>query len=264
MKRMTCTTTILVTLVLAACGSGGSGSGVSSSGNSSISVVTLPPVASPSDSSVSYFTMTGGNKEQTLSFDEANIKTVIIGGEKLDIGSYKAGFNNQWVMQAGGVSAGSNEHNGFTPQSIYAYTEQADYIVGMLMKDNVWYAFYNGKPTDVANMPNSGIAQYKGGATLESGWGAGTGSSFSSLMPAGTDISVDFGNKKLTGSIARSDRDGGAIQLNANVIGNSFKSSSEASVQTKGQFFGSNAEQLGGVFKEASTYAVGAFYGVKQ
>ena len=47
--------------------------------------------------------MTGGNKEQTLSFDEANIKTVIIGGEKLDIGSYKAGFNNQWVMQAGGV-----------------------------------------------------------------------------------------------------------------------------------------------------------------
>ena len=63
MKRMTCTTTILVTLVLAACGSGGSGSGVSSSGNSSISVVTLPPVASPSDSSVSYFTMTGGNKE---------------------------------------------------------------------------------------------------------------------------------------------------------------------------------------------------------
>lgn len=135
----------------------------------------------------------------------------------------------------------------------YAYTR-----FGVLNnKDNssrLYQTFYQGD-TPTANMPQNGTARYVGTAAWVNNGRVETG--------LNSQFSVDFGNKNLSGKI--SDNANNAVNLQANITGNTFHSAIGADVETHGGFFGSNADELAGDFREqAGSGKIGAFGAKRQ
>ncbi|TNG94930.1 transferrin-binding protein-like solute binding protein [Pasteurellaceae bacterium USgator11] len=108
------------------------------------------------------------------------------------------------------------------------------------------YLFYNGIPTNVAQIPQEGQATYKGEFLYSS---EAQGRYETSRNTRAATFEVDFGNKTLNGKL---DASMTAVTIEANITGNQFDGKAisvnevvEGKVQ--GQFFGENAKQLGGL-----------------
>ena len=124
--------------------------------------------------------------------------------------------------------------------------------------------FYNGAPTQ--NMPVTGLASYKGDSIIsgenieadrEGDIDAATGQS---------SFDVDFGAKRLSGSITANNVP--TINISANISGNSFEGTAKSTKLTdgavEGKFYGNNAVELGGLAKANDNSWGAGFVGKKQ
>ena len=127
----------------------------------------------------------------------------------------------------------------------YSYTR-----FGVLQnnKVGVYQTFYQGTPT--ADMPQTGKAEYTGQAVVVDG------NKVNTQLAARFD--VDFGRKTLAGALTDSSGQA-AVNLNANITGNTFHSTVGADVETHGGFFGSDASELAGDFRDYNSNKTGAY-----
>lgn len=109
--------------------------------------------------------------------------------------------------------------------------------------------FYQGNQTADTAMPKTGTAVYNGmGLMVKNG---------TTTTNLNSQLSADFGKRILTGTLSQNGSP--LYRLNADINGSSFASKPEASIQTQGAFFGDNAQELSGVFKDTQTDTKGVF-----
>lgn len=111
------------------------------------------------------------------------------------------------------------------------------------------HLFYQGARTDDTAIPKSGKATYNGHALIMKNGTANTN--------AQSRFTADFGTRKLNGTIHQNNQT--LYTLSADINGGAFASKAGASVETQGAFFGQNAEELGGTFKDSKTDTKGVF-----
>lgn len=120
-----------------------------------------------------------------------------------------------------------------------------------------YQVFYNGNNTlnenEARHMPETGSANYTGKAIMTDGKTLNTN--------LDARFQADFGQKKLSGHLSEQGKK--VLDIQANISGATFRSSANAPVETQGAFFGSKAQEIGGVFYENATGKYGAF-GAKQ
>ncbi|SUO94004.1 Slam-dependent surface lipoprotein [Suttonella ornithocola] len=120
---------------------------------------------------------------------------------------------------------------------------------GTVNSANGPYIFSQGQVTPAKEIPQTGIATYKGlSVYVSKEREASTGSS---------EFNVDFGQKTLTGNIHIKDITD--IALNANIQGNTFKGKTVEGVETQGSFYGPKAAELSGVYSNANQKISGAY-----
>lgn len=93
--------------------------------------------------------------------------------------------------------------------------------------------------TPSENIPNSGVVSY-------------TGRSINNFAAGDARFDVDFGSRKVTGTLSGGAGFGADISIDANISGNKFNGSAVRAItraDVQGAFFGPNAEEMGGVFK---------------
>lgn len=201
-------------------------------------------------------------KEQhSLSFDTDNIRVITVKGITFDLARVGS---QDWGIQFKGHYLDSNQ----TPKGVneaMVYNGSPNVTVGVLSTKNLDdtgyqnYAFFNGKFTDVAQMPVMGSATYQVSTAFRENQDS---SVRSSVYRGPFNINVDFGTKKLDGVIEREQKYGGNIVLKADIHGNRFQSASTEETQVKGGFFGDHAAEIGGIYHDTNT--LGAFVGKKQ
>lgn len=109
--------------------------------------------------------------------------------------------------------------------------------------------FYQGLQTPEHAMPTQGTATYTGRGLMV------RGNTVSANLDA--TLNVNFANKTLAGTLTQNGTT--LYGLSADIYGSSFASKSDASVQTEGAFFGNNAEELSGIFRDTKSDTMGAF-----
>lgn len=112
------------------------------------------------------------------------------------------------------------------------------------------HVFYQGNQTADYNIPKSGTASYRGTALVIDK----DGNTNTNLQSAFT---ANFDTRKLGGSLTQNSTT--LYKLSADINGSGFASQANAEVQTQGAFFGQNAQELAGVFKDTKNNAHGAF-----
>ncbi|MFB2538907.1 MULTISPECIES: transferrin-binding protein-like solute binding protein [unclassified Acinetobacter] len=244
MKTLAISALTLATALLTACGGG-------SSTTSSTTTVTQPPLAPPSTApantsiqgrsvtvdATSFAPTSSGTTAAT-----SNINTVVLNGKSIDIIPTGFTIGSRLDLNAGNMNRQvinnlSNARWGFVREGDRS---QPSYFVAQ------------GNVTPVSQIPGSGTVTYTGSA-LHQAKGA-------ALADGDATLSVNFGNKTLTGNISAGTS---TVALNANITGNSFAGTSSAGTTTNGYFYGSNAAEAAGTYINSGAGYSGAF-GVKK
>lgn len=148
--------------------------------------------------------------------------------------------NNQWYSfsQSSDANSYSGVMNGYSSSRF-----------GLVQQQNAKYqAFYTGNETELSQMPTSGSATYQGKAVMTDG---------SNTQYLNAQFLADFGNKKLSGALSQNGT--ALVDVQAHIEGKAFRSPTNATVEAEGVFFGTQAEELGGVFYDHSNNKYGAF-----
>lgn len=117
------------------------------------------------------------------------------------------------------------------------------------------YFFAQGLPTAVAQIPTTGIAEYKGGAVYKKD----NANSERSEMKARADFAdkvIDINIMKKTNAVPE-------MHFGGKITANSFAGEVNG-IKTQGGFFGENAQEMGGLFTNEADQSRGAFGGIKQ
>lgn len=271
--------TMAVVMGLAACSSGGSGSNVSNNQpsiqpnnpTSSISPTTQTqdPLRNGGDNYlVRVNTTASEHSKHSLSVDKNDFHQIIVNGITLDLRpttpNNMANINNRWGMYAGGLNGSSHTPAGISKILVSRSSDnvQVGVVSALGMSEDSKkighsqdFAFFAGKSTDMAQMPQQGIVKY----SVEAMGHTYNKNSVSQGTIGKTDLTVDFSNKTLNGTFEREAERGGNVILNADIKGNQFSSKEGASTAVKGGFYGENAKEIGGVFQNENT--IGAFIG---
>lgn len=117
------------------------------------------------------------------------------------------------------------------------------------------YFFAQGLPTAVAQIPTTGIAEYKGGAVYKKD----NANSERSEMKA----SADFASKVIDINIMKKTNAVPEMHFGGKITANSFAGEVNG-IKTQGGFFGENAQEMGGLFTNEADQSRGAFGGIKQ
>lgn len=104
--------------------------------------------------------------------------------------------------------------------------------------------FYNGYPT--TSMPSSGVVTYRGDSIISADTDKLPDEDY---LKGSSSFSVDFGNKKLTGTLRTDNKD--VVKIDANISGNGFSGTAKSDLlnsqgKAEGKFYGENAKELGG------------------
>lgn len=100
---------------------------------------------------------------------------------------------------------------------------------------------------ETTTMPTTGTATYTGKAThLQNG----------QVGLVDARFNVNYGTKNLTGTV-------GTTALSATITGNAFSGTHANGISTTGRFYGNNAAELGGTYRNANGSIAGA-YGAKK
>ncbi len=121
--------------------------------------------------------------------------------------------------------------------------------------------FYNGYPT--TSMPSSGVVTYRGDSIISADTDKLPDEDY---LKGSSSFSVDFGNKKLTGTLRTDNKD--VVKIDANISGNGFSGTAKSDLlnsqgKTEGKFYGENAKELGGSAK-ANDNSWGAAFAAKK
>ena len=259
--------TVLAAFTLAACGSSGG-----SSDNAAAASHDQKTQVTPSKTDLPTSNSTEANQNQTFTgaalvvsglydnmqvknvkFNNANINQLEVDGQKITLTNSGRSEDSSWQdlgdtevccgIKYANVRMGVSLSNGPTEKDIL---------------------FYNGIPTQ--NMPVTGLASYKGDSIIsgenieadrEGDIDAATGQS---------SFDVDFGAKRLSGSITANNVP--TINISANISGNSFEGTAKSTKLTdgavEGKFYGNNAVELGGLAKANDNSWGAGFVGKKQ
>ncbi len=117
------------------------------------------------------------------------------------------------------------------------------------------YFFAQGLPTAVAQIPTTGIAEYKGGAVYKKD----NANSERSEMKA----SADFADKVIDINIKEKPNAVPGMNFGGKITGNSFAGEVNG-IKTQGGFFGKDAQEMTGLFTNEADKSRGAFGGIKQ
>ena len=271
--------TMAVVMGLAACSSGGSGSSISNNQpntqpnnpTSSISptVKTQDSLRNGGDNYLVHVNTTAPEySKHSLSVDKNDFHQIIVNGITLDLRpavTDEMAHVNNWRMSGSGINTGSS-HIPAGISKILVSRSSDNVQVGIVSAQSMSedskkighsqdFAFFAGKSTDMAQMPQQGIVKY----SVEAMGHTYHNNSVSQATIGKTDLTVDFSNKTLNGTFEREAERGGNVILNADIKGNQFSSKEGASTAVKGGFYGENAKEIGGVFQNENT--IGAFIG---
>ena len=119
------------------------------------------------------------------------------------------------------------------------------------------YFYAQGLPTTVAQIPTTGLVEYKGGAVYKKD-GNQNYSEISEMK-----ATADFANKVIDINITEKANAVPGMNFGGKITGNSFAGEVN-SIKTQGGFFGENAQEMTGLFINEAEQARGAFGGIKQ
>lgn len=116
-------------------------------------------------------------------------------------------------------------------------------------------AFYQGHQTLTKDVPTTGTAIYQGVSVY-------TCKTCNGFKTGDATITANFGSKSLTGNLAGIGEKGESGAILATISGNTFSSTTPfEGTRVKGAFFGSQAEEVSGVFINETRGTLGAFGG---
>lgn len=189
---------------------------------------------------ISFASGKAGNN--TATGNTGGINKVIINGKTVDF--IPQGFSTGTINMVSGNMTRIGSGNSLT-HSRYGY---------IVENAGTPHLFSQGNTT--TKMPQSGKATYAGNAVNVTV--SADGKNLSTTTPT-ANFSVDFGAKTLTGQINNTTR----VELSGTVNGNRF-SGTKNGVTTNGYFYGDNAAELGGTYKNTNGTVSGAYGAKKQ
>lgn len=256
--------TLLTASLLAACGSSGGGSSSPVTSDKPTTPSTSEKPSAPTQESPSNSTNSSGSSNQILmgtaasnneDYDlglRSDYKTVlVVDGKTLPI-AYSGIQSGVFTKLNAGTIINGQKINGPTVISGTKFNNvKVGYVDG--------YVFHQGNPTAETNMPTTGKATYSvDGVYVKNGV---------ATTSQGANLTADFGNKTLSGTVFAA-KDGIAdvktefTGIEGNEFYGSVKQDGAGGATLKGQFYGSDASEIGGVFF-SEAYS-GAFGGKKQ
>lgn len=119
------------------------------------------------------------------------------------------------------------------------------------------YFYAQGLPTTVAQIPTTGLVEYKGGAVYKKD-GNQNYSEISEMK-----ATADFANKVIDINITEKANAVPGMNFGGKITGNSFAGEVNG-IKTQGGFFGENAQEMTGLFTNEADPSRGAFGGIKQ
>lgn len=119
------------------------------------------------------------------------------------------------------------------------------------------YFYAQGLPTIVAQIPTTGLVEYKGGAVYKKD-GNQNYSEISEMK-----ATADFANKVIDINITEKANAVPGMNFGGKITGNSFAGEVNG-IKTQGGFFGENAQEMTGLFTNEADQSRGAFGGIKQ
>lgn len=117
------------------------------------------------------------------------------------------------------------------------------------------YFFAQGLPTAIAQIPTTGLVEYKGGAAYQKD---GSNSERSEMK-----ATADFANKVIDINITEKANAVPGMNFGGKITGNSFAGEVNG-IKTQGGFFGENAKEMTGLFINEAEQSRGAFGGIKE
>ncbi|MBR6027356.1 MAG: transferrin-binding protein-like solute binding protein [Neisseriaceae bacterium] len=195
--------------------------------------------------------------------DGDNFDTITINGKQITLD--KTSSNPQARKTHRNLDADGSPDADYT---VALGTSYANY--GWYLDDSVneIALFYQGIATNPSQMPQTGTATYKGYAisldTKEMLDGARTDDYENAGQYYGiSTLNADFANKKLTGELNDwQDKNGNptsakpTISIDASIKENTFQGKANTNGYTEGKFYGANAEEIAGAFRENGLHGV--------
>lgn len=175
-----------------------------------------------------------------------NIASIVINGQAIDFipAGFSVGSIDLRANNMARVGSGNNGRN--LIHSYYGYLKEGT--------NGTPHLFSQGNVTTA--MPQSGKANYTGNAVNVSTSADGKSHAISTST---ANFSVDFGAKTLTGQINSANK----VELAGTIKNNGF-SGTKNGITTNGYFYGNNAAELGGTYKNANGTISGAYGAKKQ
>lgn len=257
--------TLLTASLLAACGSSGGGSSAPTANNKPAtpstsekpSTQTQEPPSNSANSSNSSSSSSGSSSNEILmgtaatnneDYDlslRSDYKTVlVVEGKTLPIAHPNIKLNDFNALDS--ITNGKKVHS-FTVSGTKFNNVKFGYVDG--------YVFHQGNPTAETNMPTTGKATYNVDSVYVKNEVVTTSK--------GANLTADFGNKTLSGTVFAAKNGIAEVKTDfTSIEGNEFygsvKQDGAGGATLKGQFYGSNASEIGGVFfSEAYSGAFG-------
>lgn len=174
-------------------------------------------------------------RSNTNTVQTTSINKVVVNGQAIDFVPTSSDQSNRIDIRGNNmVRVGSNKELSYTR---YGYMKNGTNATP--------YIFAQGHVT-TDNMPTIGTATYTGNATHVAN---------GNIEHANAEFSVDYGKKTVNGTITPTS--GIVHRLDATISGNRF--SGNGNMITNGQFYGPNAEEMGGTYQNRIGNINGAF-----
>ena len=253
--------TALATLTLAACGSSGGGDAGSRSqaptkdkpaaqanqptkkqNNSN-----TPMLPSSNDKTGGAIVVDSDNKgnvtAKTVALTSANLYTINVDGKDIPIGFGPGIGSGGWSVSKAQTINGM-KLNGKLEACCGSYSNVRFGAIESQDPSQDDILFYNGYPT--TSMPSSGVVTYRGDSIISADTDKLPDEDY---LKGSSSFSVDFGNKKLTGTLRTDNKD--VVKIDANISGNGFSGTAKSDLlnsqgKAEGKFYGENAKELGG------------------
>lgn len=205
--------------------------------------------------SISGDTAQFSNKQIRSGNDGDDFDNIVVNGKKMSISQYGKA-NTDHIGRIDGTDG----------------TAYARY--GLIMSETTMegLAFFQGKPTEISDMPTANGVKYVGQVFAfnpTKGVNVNTGGEFNGT----STFTVNFADKTMSGDLTdwkggKNFVNPGNIHIEAKIKGNSFSTKdatgTTANVKAEGKFYGPQAQNLAGAFSNSKTGVQGTFGANKQ
>ena len=185
----------------------------------------------------------GNVTAKTVSLTSANLYKINVDGKDIPIG-FGPGISARDWTQATAKTINGMKLNGKLEVCCGSYSNVRFGAIESQDPSQDDILFYNGYPT--TSMPSSGVVTYRGDSIIAADSDKLPDEDY---LKGSSSFSVDFGNKKLTGTLRTDNKD--VVKIDANISGNGFSGTAKSDLlnsqgKAEGKFYGENAKELGG------------------